>query len=420
MNTEQRFNKVASVELPGISSNKQARVIAVSGGAGSSDNGALTINLAVALAGLNKQVCLLLADGQPPDIHPWHGSSQLPTLQDVIDGNEILENVMLSGPAGISIVPAASALLDLQGDDPGQQQLIDTVRRLESGFDYILIDAGVGVDPTVLGFILAAPENLIAITPEPSSLQQAFRLLQELSAQGFKRPLRLVISGTLSAGVAGFTLQLFASTVKLFVDLDVSSSAHIVGELNPLRSDTPDPLVNPKTPTMRSIHNLARDLASNHQSQQLTLSEYLSDYSMESEPGSTSSEDLLPHPAGPESEIAEELAGLAIAQSPVEEEFTPDIEATEAVQMDTISVDSVAHNEDVGVTTVVDDAWVEPPQCEIDSAPFSQPEQAAEPEQSSLDQLVVSADSELAGGDNADYLTAIHFAGKLKQLELDK
>src|SRR3546814_10676537 len=84
------------------------QVIAVTGGKGGVGKTNVSVNLSLALAELGRRVMLLDADLGLANVDVLLGLTPKRTLADVIGGRCELRDVLLQGPGGIRIVPAAS------------------------------------------------------------------------------------------------------------------------------------------------------------------------------------------------------------------------------------------------------------------------------------------------------------------------
>src|SRR3989441_7113459 len=96
-------------------------VIAVASGKGGVGKTNLTANLAVALAGRGLRVCVLDADLGLANLDVLLGLSPRLSLRDVVRGERRLEDVVVDGPAGIRIIPAASGFEGLTRLGPDEQ-----------------------------------------------------------------------------------------------------------------------------------------------------------------------------------------------------------------------------------------------------------------------------------------------------------
>ena len=84
------------------------QVIAVTGGKGGVGKSNVSINLSLALAERGRRVVLLDADLGLANIDVLLGISSKGNIADVISGEASLKDILVEGPNGIKIVPAAS------------------------------------------------------------------------------------------------------------------------------------------------------------------------------------------------------------------------------------------------------------------------------------------------------------------------
>ena len=392
MNTEQRLHQVQDAGLTNQARPRSGRAIAIGSGAAGVGKSSLLINLAVELARQNKEVCLL------------------DTLDDVHSGNKLLEDVMFNGPAGISIIPASSSMLNrVSYDKTPQSQMIDIIRQLEANFDYILIDAGTGISESVLGLIETVPESVITITTDPARLKQAFILLRELSERGFDRPLTLVINRVGSFGMAEFTMKLFSTWVKIFLDLDIASFVHVLEDENvpgSISEQLPYVLLYPSSPAASCIRNLAYQLIETRQGQVWKLSEYLAQNEIPRQ-----------QPVVPRPRLQHQSLPIIRPLQEVDDDERAEPMSDQGKSSSTVTTADQIDEQ----TTVINEGRpvIRTRHPETHPEPSNNKKQldweADKPGQDEMQQ-----DAETTASDNVDYLTAIHFASQLNQRTPDK
>ncbi|HKJ94186.1 MAG TPA: MinD/ParA family protein [Gammaproteobacteria bacterium] len=154
-----------------------ANTIAVTSGKGGVGKTSLATNLGVALSRLGHRVCLLDADMGLANVNILLGITPEYTIEDAIAGRRNLREVELSGPEGLRIIPAASGLEHI--DRPGPALRRD-IRALEERFDYLIVDTPAGIGGSTMSFLEAVDHAVLIITPEPTSLTDAFTLLKAM------------------------------------------------------------------------------------------------------------------------------------------------------------------------------------------------------------------------------------------------
>ena len=68
--------------------------------------------------------------------------------------------------------------------DTGQKlELLEAMDELENDVDYLVVDTGAGIGDNVLYFNLAVQERIVVLTPEPTSLTDAYALIKVMRQQ---------------------------------------------------------------------------------------------------------------------------------------------------------------------------------------------------------------------------------------------
>ena len=273
--------KLRSVENDGAARKprRSARIIAISSGKGGVGKSSITLNLAIELVRLKQRVCIFDADTNLANINIMTGLSPQFTLQDVLAGKQQLQDILLKGPRGVCIVPAASGMLDLIELDASQRrQLLDSLRDLEHQFDYILLDTAAGISESVLGFLQAASETIITITTEPTSLTDAFSLLKVLRQRGFERPFQVVVNRVESQRQAKEVLMRFSGAVKKYLGLKIIRPGYVLDDRNVPRSvmqQMPYTMLYPQSPASRCLRNFAQRIHQRDSVDAASLSDFL-------------------------------------------------------------------------------------------------------------------------------------------------
>jgi len=158
------------------------QVIAVTGGKGGVGKTNVSVNLALALADLGRRVVLLDADLGLANVDVLLGLTSKRTLADVIAGECDLRDVLIQGPGGIRIVPAASGTQSMvQLSSLQHAGLIQAFSELGDELDVLIIDTAAGIGDSVVSFVRAAQEVLLVVTDEPTSITDAYALIQVLN-----------------------------------------------------------------------------------------------------------------------------------------------------------------------------------------------------------------------------------------------
>ena len=173
----------------------QVQVIAVSSGKGGVGKSNVVSNLAIASARQGRNVIIMDADLALGNVDILLGLTPQYTIEDVLSGERRLEEVLVTGPEGIQLLPATSGGQAFTQLSYEQQLLLQTAfLELPRPPDLLLIDCAAGISANVLYFSLVAHETLILVTPDPTSLTDAYALVKILSTRYHLRKFRLLVN----------------------------------------------------------------------------------------------------------------------------------------------------------------------------------------------------------------------------------
>ncbi len=160
------------------------KTIAVSGGKGGVGKSNIALNLAVSLAQKRRNVILMDADLGLANLDILLGISVKNTIDDLLSGRCVLQDLLIEGPNGIKIVPASSGIQRMtQLNTLEHAALVNMFADLEQEVDYLIIDTAAGISDSVVHFIRAAQEILLVLCNEPTSLADAYALLKLMNTQ---------------------------------------------------------------------------------------------------------------------------------------------------------------------------------------------------------------------------------------------
>lgn len=205
------------------------RVIAVTSGKGGVGKTNLVANLGICLAEQGHRVLLLDADLGTANLDVLFGLFPKYSLYEVMRGERPLEDVIISVPGGIQLIPGASAFNEMTYLDGLKKEQIE--RRLNAftqQHDFLLIDTGAGISRNVLAFISAASEVIIVLTPEPTSIADAYGLLKLICRFNLNQQIHLVINMANSMLEATQTAGRMTSVARQFLQRDIDILGYIL------------------------------------------------------------------------------------------------------------------------------------------------------------------------------------------------
>lgn len=156
-------------------------VFSVTSGKGGVGKTNLSVNLATALSRMGKRVALVDADLGLANVDVLLGLTPQKNLFHLFHEGATLQEILYPTPYGFSILPASSGMSEMLTLSTGQKlELLEAMGDLEDAIDYLIVDTGAGINDNVLYFNLASQERLVILTPEPTSLTDAYALIKVL------------------------------------------------------------------------------------------------------------------------------------------------------------------------------------------------------------------------------------------------
>jgi flagellar biosynthesis protein FlhG len=160
------------------------RVIAVTGGKGGVGKTNISANLGVALAEMGRRVMLLDADMGLANLDVVLGLHAKLNLSHVMQGESSLEEIMVTGPKGMKIVPGASGIQHMAEMSPAENAgLIHAFSEVANDVDVLLIDTAAGISDLVISFSRAAQEQIVVVCDEPASITDAYAIIKLLNRE---------------------------------------------------------------------------------------------------------------------------------------------------------------------------------------------------------------------------------------------
>ena len=165
--------------------NKDVRVIAITSGKGGVGKTNIAANFAYIFSKMGERVLLLDADTGLANIDVILGITPKYSLFHVLHGEKTLSEATVQGPGGIKILPAASGIQEMAELSRDQKlTLLKELDGLIESLDFLFIDTAAGIAENVMYFNMVAEEIIIVVSPEPTSLTDAYALIK-LLYQGY-------------------------------------------------------------------------------------------------------------------------------------------------------------------------------------------------------------------------------------------
>jgi flagellar biosynthesis protein FlhG len=171
------------------------RVIAITSGKGGVGKTSIVGNLGYAFTKLGKEVLILDADLGLGNLDVLLGIAPKYNLSHVLLGEKTIDEILVKGPGNMKILPASSGIQELTNLTKDQKILILTqLDVLIDSVDVLFIDTAAGISSNVMDFNATAQEVVVVVSPEPTSITDAYALIKVLSLKYSGKACKLIVN----------------------------------------------------------------------------------------------------------------------------------------------------------------------------------------------------------------------------------
>lgn len=194
---------------------KALAVVSGKGGVGKSN---FSLNFSISLSKRGYTVLLFDMDIGMGNIDILMGRSAEYSIVDHLKRNIPLKEVILEGPNNIHYIAGGTGLTELVSlDDKQVETFTEELQNVLLDYDYIIFDMGAGLSDQTVRFLLSVDEILVIMTPEPTSLTDAYATMKYLYLLNSAMPYYLVVNRAHSEKEGMETLKKMKDVLSRFI-----------------------------------------------------------------------------------------------------------------------------------------------------------------------------------------------------------
>ncbi|MBN1627705.1 MAG: MinD/ParA family protein [Deltaproteobacteria bacterium] len=240
-----------------------ARIITVTSGKGGVGKTNLSVNLALYLAEQGSRTCLFDADMGLANTDIILGIYPDLTLEDVMLEKIPVRDILVKDYMGIDIVPGSSGLERMANPRPEELDYLTKALSELEGYDFLLIDTSAGISRNVVSFCMASSEIIMVVTPEPTSLTDAYSLLKILALNGLKGSVMVAVNQCRNLEVSSLVYSKFKAAVEKYLPVKISPLGTILMDdhvQEAVKKQKPFISLFPDSNAAKGIKNMGRHL----------------------------------------------------------------------------------------------------------------------------------------------------------------
>jgi flagellar biosynthesis protein FlhG len=197
------------------------KIICISSGKGGVGKTTFSVNIACALTKMSKKILLIDGDLGLANVDVVLGINVRHTLRETIEEGRDPIDTLIEIIPNFFVLPASSGVPEMANLAYQEQAfLTNALENIINDFDYILVDSAAGIGDSVLWFNEWAEKNIVIITPDPTSMTDAYALIKVLNNRYNKTDFHLWINNVKSKKESLEVFNNMAAVLQKFLNID--------------------------------------------------------------------------------------------------------------------------------------------------------------------------------------------------------
>ncbi len=254
--------------FPAANAVGHAKVITVTSGKGGVGKTSVTVNLAIALSQRGYRVVIIDADLGLSNIDVVFGIVPQYSLLDLVNCNKGILDILCEGPNNIKFISGGSGVQELINLDKNSlENFIANMSLLDHIADFILVDTGAGLSDTVMDFVISAEEVILVVTPEPTSITDAYAVVKTVARIKKDCNINVLINRADSENEAKNVYNNFSTVAERFLSMKLNTIGYLPYDhsfTKSVKMQRPYILNYPKSNTSKMINDIAEVFIKNN------------------------------------------------------------------------------------------------------------------------------------------------------------
>ncbi|MGB9441590.1 MAG: MinD/ParA family protein [Desulfobacterales bacterium] len=242
-----------------------SRVIAITSGKGGVGKTSIVGNLGYAFAKLGKKVLILDADLGLGNLDVLLGLAPKYNLSHVILGERKIDEILVEGPGKMNILPASSGIQELTNLNKDQKiEILKQLDLLIDSVDVLFIDTAAGISSNVMDFNATAQEVVVVVSPEPTSITDAYALMKVLSLKYSGKACKLIVNMVRRPEEGREVFRQLQIVTDRFLDITIEYLGYVLFDGKVTKGVKTQKIVSelyPDTPASRCFADISRKIA---------------------------------------------------------------------------------------------------------------------------------------------------------------
>ena len=183
-------------------------------------------------------------------------------IRDILESGADPRQALIFARPNLAILPGSSGVPEMVALGARQQtRLADFLTEVAEAFDYVIIDTAAGIGASVLWYNRFCDHNIFILSPDPTSMTDAYALIKLLSRDHGINRFNLVLNLVQGAREGKHTVDTIKRVTQRFLNLELVHLGNIPDDKSVKRAVLDQVPFIEQTPgcrASRAIHDLAR------------------------------------------------------------------------------------------------------------------------------------------------------------------
>ena len=241
---------------------KAPLTLCVTSGKGGVGKTSLAVNVAIALTRSDHRVLVVDGDMGLANVDVLLRLSVKNNIRDILECGADPRQALIYARPNLAVLPGSSGVPEMVSLGGAQQErLAGFIHAVASDFDYVIVDTAAGIGSSVLWYNRLCDHNIFVLSPDPTSMTDAYALIKLLARDHGIRRFNLALNFVRGQRQGEHTVQTIQRVTKRFLDLELLHLGSIP-EDKAVRQAVLDqvPFIEqtPGSKASRAIHHLAQ------------------------------------------------------------------------------------------------------------------------------------------------------------------
>lgn len=209
------------------------RIVTVASGKGGVGKSCLVANLGALIARSGLRVLLVDADFGLANLDILMNVQPRAHLEEILAGSASIQEAVIGIEPNLWLLPAASGIVSARKlSYTDRMRVASVLAACPWEMDLILVDAGSGIQENVLSLHGPIQDSLVVLTPEPTSLTDAYGLIKLVRRERGVSRLGVIVNQVTEAQEAIRTFKKLNDVADRFIDVELEYLGHCTRDEN--------------------------------------------------------------------------------------------------------------------------------------------------------------------------------------------